>query len=48
MGCGCKSKTGDRYKVRMPGGMTITKNSEAEAKKFSAKHPGSTVVKVAK
>ncbi len=47
MACGCKKNRAavDRYKVKLPGGLTVTKNSKAEADTFSAKHPGSTVVK---
>jgi hypothetical protein len=44
MACGCAKKR-ERYTVQLPGGLRITKNGEAEAKAFSAKHPGSTVVK---
>lgn len=48
MACACKNKTKrDQYKVKLPGGLTVTKATEAEAKTFSAKHPGSTVTKVA-
>ena len=46
MACACKNKAKlDRYTVKLPGGLKITKNSEAEAKTFAAKHPGSTVSK---
>ncbi len=46
MGCGCKgAKNRKTYTVKLPGGLKVTKSSEAEAVKFSAKHPGSTVVK---
>lgn len=46
MACGCKKTKVDRYTVKLPGGLTITKNSEAEAKSFAAKHPGATITKV--
>jgi len=46
MACACKNKgKRERYTVTLPGGLSITKSSEAEAKSFSAKHPGSKVVK---
>ncbi len=49
MACACKNEANrTQYKVKLAGGLTITKNTEAEAKAFSAKHPGSTVTKVAK
>lgn len=48
MACACKgAKNRQAYKVKLPGGLTVTKSSEAEAVKFAAKHPGSTVVKPA-
>lgn len=45
--CNCgKNKTKrETFKVRLPGGLSVTKSSEVEARKYSAKHPGSTVVK---
>lgn len=48
--CSCKNKNRaalNRYTVTLPGGMKITKNSEAEAKKFASRHPGATVSKAA-
>lgn len=47
MACACgKNKVKrENYQVRLPGGTTITKTSEEEAKRFAAKHPGSKVVK---
>lgn len=48
MACSCKKgKTGsaDKVKVRLKGGLTVTKNSLAEATAFAAKTPGATVVK---
>lgn len=47
MACACKNKAKTKFKVKLAGGLTITKNTEAEALAFSAKHPGSTVVKPA-
>lgn len=48
MACGCKSaKNRQIYKVKLPGGLTVTKTSEAAALAFAAKHPGSTVIKPA-
>jgi hypothetical protein len=46
MACACRKKR-EVFKVKLPGGLTITKNSEAEAKTFAAKHPGATVIKPA-
>jgi hypothetical protein len=46
MACACrKNKTG--FKVKLPGGLTVTKTTEAAALAFAAKHPGATVVKPA-
>lgn len=48
MACACKgAKNRQNYKVKLPGGLTVTKTSEAAALAFSAKHPGSTVIKPA-
>ena len=47
MACACRDKGKKKFKVRLAGGMTVTKNTEAEALAFAAKHPGSTVVKPA-
>lgn len=48
MGCACKDKTKrGTYKVKLPGGLTVTKSTEAAATAFAAKHPGSTVTKTA-
>ncbi len=47
MGCGCgkgKAKR-EKYTVKLPGGMTVAKTSEAAALAFAAKHPGATVSK---
>jgi hypothetical protein len=45
--CNCKNKSGQTFKVKLPGGLTVTKRTEAAAVAFAAKHPGSTVVKPA-
>jgi hypothetical protein len=47
MACACKKGKRETYKVKLPGGLTVTKNSQAEATTYAAKHPGSTVTKVA-
>lgn len=44
MACGCGKKR-QTYKVKLPGGLTITKTSEAAAVAFAANHPGSKVIK---
>jgi hypothetical protein len=47
MGCACKNKAKrGQYKIKLPGGLTVTKSTEAEASAFSAKHPGSKITKV--
>ena len=49
MGCSCgkgKAKR-ERYVVTLPGGLKVTKTSEAAAVSFSAAHPGSKVTKQA-
>lgn len=48
MGCACsKAKNRKTYKVKLPGGLEVTKNSEAAATAFAAAHPGSRVIKPA-
>jgi hypothetical protein len=50
MGCGpCAAKAARRktYKVKLPGGLVITKSSEAAAVSYAAAHPGSKVIKPA-
>jgi glutathione synthase/RimK-type ligase-like ATP-grasp enzyme len=47
MACACQNKKRTAYKVKLAGGLTVTKSSEADALAFSAKHPGSTVIKPA-
>jgi hypothetical protein len=42
--CSCGKKR-ETYKVKLPGGITISKSSEAAAKDYAAKHPGATVTK---
>lgn len=44
MGCGCKGKR-EKFTVQLPGGLRITKTSEAAARDFAAKHPGAKVIK---
>lgn len=43
--CSCKNKK--TFKVKLPGGMEVTKSSEAAALAFAAKHPGAKVIKPA-
>jgi hypothetical protein len=46
MACACKGKAKrETYTVTLPGGMKVTKTSEAAATAFAARHPGSTVKK---
>ncbi len=46
MACACgKAKNRQTYKVKLPGGLTVTKTSLAAATAFAAKHPGSKVIK---
>lgn len=47
MGCACKNKDRKVYTIKLPGGLKITKTSEAAALAFAAKHPGSTIQKPA-
>jgi glutathione synthase/RimK-type ligase-like ATP-grasp enzyme len=47
MACACKNKKRTTYKVKLAGGLTVNKSTEAEAVAFAAKHPGATVVKPA-
>jgi hypothetical protein len=49
MGCACGKGKAKRetYTVKLPGGLKVTKTSEAAATAFAAKHPGSTVSKTA-
>jgi hypothetical protein len=48
MACACgKAKNRKIYTVKLPGGLKITKTTEAAALAFAAKHPGSTVIKPA-
>lgn len=42
--CAAKKKR-ETYKVTLPGGLTVTKTSEAAALAFAKRHPGSTVRK---
>ena len=47
MACGCgknKAKAlNSRYKVTLPGGLSITKATKEQADAYAAKHPGATV-----
>lgn len=43
MACGCKKKR-ETVEVQLPGGLKVTKTSEAAALAFAAKHPGSKIV----
>jgi len=48
MACACKgAKNRGTYQVQLPGGLKVTKTSEAAATAFAAKHPGSKVIKPA-
>lgn len=45
---GCKCGDGNKRKivtVQLPGGLKITKSSEAAALQFAAKHPGAKIIK---
>jgi hypothetical protein len=42
--CGGKGKR-EKFTVKLPGGLKVTKSSEAAALAFAAKHPGATVSK---
>jgi len=44
MGCACGKKR-EKFTVQLPGGLRITKTSEAAAVAFAAKHPGAKVIK---
>lgn len=46
MACAC-GKNRKTFKVRLPGGMEVSKSSEAAATQFAAKHPGAKVIKPA-
>lgn len=41
--CNCKKR--EQYKVVLPGGIKITKSTEAAAKDYASKHPGAIVSK---
>jgi hypothetical protein len=45
--CGKNRTKRESFTVKLPGGLTVTKNSQAAAVAFAAKHPGSTVSKAA-
>lgn len=43
--CSCKgAKNRKTYQVQLPGGLKVTKASEAEALAFAAKHKGAKVI----
>lgn len=45
--CACRDKKNrETFKVKLPGGLTVPKTTEAQATAYAAKHPGSTVIKV--
>jgi hypothetical protein len=47
--CSCgknKTKSGS-YEVKLPGGLKVTRSTEASAAAFAARHPGATVTKKA-
>lgn len=46
MPCACK-KGRKVFTVQLPGGLNITKTTEAAALAYAAKHPGSKVIKPA-
>jgi hypothetical protein len=43
----CGKNKARKFQVKLPGGLTITKNTEAAAVAFAAAHPGSKVIKPA-
>jgi hypothetical protein len=46
MACGCKgARNRKTYTIKLPGGLKVTKTTEADALAFAAKHPGATVIK---
>lgn len=47
MGCACGKNKGKTFQVQLPGGLKVSKSSEAEAVKFAARHPGAKVIKPA-
>lgn len=48
MACACgKAKARKTYKIKLPGGLTVTKTTEAAALVFAANHPGSKIIKPA-
>lgn len=45
MACSCKgAKNRKAYQVQLPGGLKVTKASEAEALAFAAKHKDAKVI----
>ena len=48
MACACKNRAArGTFTVKLPGGITVNKSTEAAATAYAAKHPGATVVKKA-
>jgi len=50
MACACgknKAANRQRFEVKLPGGLKITKSTEAAALAYAAKHPGAEVIKAA-
>lgn len=48
MGCACKGRASrGTFVVQLPGGLKVTKSTEAAATAYAAKHPGSKVTKTA-
>lgn len=47
MACACKDRGKKKFKVQLAGGISVDKNTEEEAVKFAAKHPGAKVIKPA-
>jgi hypothetical protein len=45
MGCGCGKGKRESVTVQLPGGLKITKTSQAAAVAFAAKHPGARIIK---
>ena len=43
MACSCR-KNRKTYQVQLPGGLKVTKATEAEALTFAAKHKGAKVI----
>lgn len=44
MGCACKDRGKAQFKVKLPGGLTVTRRTLEAATQYAARHPGSTVI----